>query len=399
MKGMQKIKRGKSFAGVVRYALQPRAHHKSDPVVIGGNMLGDSALELIAEFDGTKQLRPDAQKPVWHNSLRLPAGESLTSEKWSSFADDYMKLMGFSDTHLRCYVLHDDSAGQHIHIIASRIDLNGGKLYLGRNENLISTRIIGELEIAHGLTVTKTAPSIAPKQPKRKRISRNEQMLSQRTGLPSSKEALQQILDKSLADTPDLLTFTKRLEEAEVTWTANIASTGKMNGFSFSYRDIAFKASKLGKAYSWVNLQKQLNYNHDHLEAIRTNTPTKDHPAVPAPMPIPVPAKDVPVPVPVPVPAKDVAATDIPRESISEKIAELELRLREDKRHEIVQKILQKNAVQQRKHLRLCSWLPFLQRLIELLGSYGKSILHNNPARFSKVYATRLLHKERKIHL
>lgn len=78
MKGMQKIKRGKSFAGVVRYALQPRAHHKSDPVVIGGNMLGDSALELIAEFDGTKQLRPDAQKPVWHNSLRLPAGESLT---------------------------------------------------------------------------------------------------------------------------------------------------------------------------------------------------------------------------------------------------------------------------------------------------------------------------------
>lgn len=61
MKGMQKIKRGKSFAGVVRYVLQPGAHHKSDPVVIGGNMLGGSALELLAEFDGTKQLRPDVQ--------------------------------------------------------------------------------------------------------------------------------------------------------------------------------------------------------------------------------------------------------------------------------------------------------------------------------------------------
>jgi hypothetical protein len=54
---MQKIKRGKSFAGVVQYALKPGAHHKSDPIVIGGNMLGDSASELIAEFDGTKQLR------------------------------------------------------------------------------------------------------------------------------------------------------------------------------------------------------------------------------------------------------------------------------------------------------------------------------------------------------
>ncbi len=39
MKGMRKIKRGKSFAGVVHYALQPGAHHKSDPVVIGGNMI------------------------------------------------------------------------------------------------------------------------------------------------------------------------------------------------------------------------------------------------------------------------------------------------------------------------------------------------------------------------
>ncbi|HHA1993062.1 TPA: relaxase/mobilization nuclease domain-containing protein, partial [Enterobacter hormaechei subsp. xiangfangensis] len=275
MKGMQKIKRGKNFSGVVQYALKPGSHHKSDPIVIGGNMLGDSAFELIAEFDDTKQLRPNVQKAVWHNSLRLPDGESLTAEQWSSIADDYMRRMGFADTHLRCYVLHDDE-GQHIHIIASRIDIAGGKLYLGRNENLISTRIISELEITHGLTVTKTAPSLPNQQPKRKRISRNEEMLSERTGVPCPKESLQQILDKSLADTPDLLTFIKRLEEAEVGWTANIASTGKMNGFSFKYRDIAFKASQLGKGYSWANIQKQLNYNPDHLEALRTNTPAKD---------------------------------------------------------------------------------------------------------------------------
>ena len=393
MKGMRKIKRGKNFAGVVQYALKPGSHHKSNPIVIGGNMLGDSASELIAEFDGTKQLRPDVQKAVWHNSLRLPYSESLLNEQWVNIADDYMKRIGFSDTNLRCYVLHDDPAGQHIHIIASRIDLNGGKLYLGRNENLISTRIISELEIAHGLKVTKTATSsLKSKQPKRKRISRNEQMLSERAGVPSPKEALQQILDKSLADTPDLLTFTKRLEEAEVSWTANVASTGKMNGFSFSYRDIAFKASQLGKSYSWANLQKQLSYNPDHLKAIRTNTPTKDHPAVPAPMPIPVP-------VPVPVPVEQIARKTVSSESISEKIAELELRLREDRRNEIVEKILQKNVVQQQKHLRLIGWLPFLRRLAELLRSYGKSILHKPIPGFSKLYATRPLHKGRKIHL
>ncbi|MCV5855746.1 relaxase, partial [Escherichia coli] len=83
------------------------------------------------------------------------------------------------------------------------------------------------------------------------------------------KEALQQIIDKSMTDKPDLLTFVKRLEDSEVGCKANIASTGKMNGFSFEYRNIAFKASQLGKAYSWVNLQKQLNYNQNHLEVLR----------------------------------------------------------------------------------------------------------------------------------
>nr|WP_232093757.1 relaxase/mobilization nuclease domain-containing protein [Serratia ureilytica] len=378
---MRKIKRGKNFAGVVQYALKPGSHHKSDPIVIGGNMLSGSALELISEFNGTKQLRPDVQKPVWHNSLRLPNGESLTNEQWSSFADDYMERMGFSDTHLRCYVLHDDD-GQHIHIIASRIDMADGKLYLGRNENLISTRIISEIEIDHNLTVTKTAPAIAPKQPKRKKISRNEQMLSARTGVPSPKEALQHIIDKSLTDTPDLLTFIKRLEEAEVGWTANIASTGKMNGFSFEYRDIAFKASKLGKAYSWVNLQKQLNYNPDHLEALRT---TKG--VIPAPAPAPAPA---------PV---TVLKTTERKESIGGKIAELELRLRKDKRNEIIEKILQKNAVQRQKHSRLSGWIPFLRRFIELLRSYGKSILHQVPPNFSVVYSSHHLKSSRKIRL
>lgn len=195
MKGMRKIKRGKSFAGVVQYALKLGAHHKSDPVVIGGNMLGDSALELVAEFDSTKHLRQDVAKPVWHNSLRLPDGEALSNDQWVNIADGYMKMMGFSDTHLRCYVLHDDE-GQHIHIIASRIDMAGGKLYLGRNENLISTRIISELEIAHNLTITKTASAITPRQPKRKRISRNEQMLSARTGVPSLRKLSNRYLIK-----------------------------------------------------------------------------------------------------------------------------------------------------------------------------------------------------------
>ena len=78
MKGMQKIKRGKQFTGVVLYSLKSGSHHKFTPYVIGGNMTGSTAAELISEFKSTQLLRPDVAKPVWHNSLRLPKGESLS---------------------------------------------------------------------------------------------------------------------------------------------------------------------------------------------------------------------------------------------------------------------------------------------------------------------------------
>lgn len=259
---MQKIKRGKSFAGVVLYALKPGPHHKTDPIVIGGNMLGASSAELIAEFDASASLRTDILKPVWHNSLRLTFGETLSHEQWAMFADDYMKHMGFSDTHLRCYVLHDDEAGQHIHIIASRVDLVGGKLYLGRNENLISTRVIQELEMAHELTKTKgPSPSHSPSSVReRKKLSRGEQQKEKREGQPTPKTFLQDTIDEILTSANDILGFVGALAENGITTIPNISSTGRMNGFSFEYAGIAFKASQLGKAYSWATLQEKLRY-------------------------------------------------------------------------------------------------------------------------------------------
>lgn len=262
MKGMQKIKRGKNFAGVVFYALRPASHHKTPPSVIGGNMDGSNAGELIAEFNATKALRPDLAKPVWHNSLRLPKNEALTDAQWSEIADDYMSRMGFSETHLRCYVLHDDAAGQHIHIIASRIELSSGKLYLGKNENLISTRIIQDLEQDYQLTRTKgpkASPAAPSPKPKLKK-SRNELMMEKRTGELCPKTIIQNSLNELLGSRQSITGFVQKLLAQRIKAIPNIASTGKMNGFSFEYDGIAFKASQLGKGYSWTALQDKLDY-------------------------------------------------------------------------------------------------------------------------------------------
>ncbi|ELZ8625274.1 relaxase/mobilization nuclease domain-containing protein, partial [Enterobacter hormaechei] len=267
MKGMQKIKRGKQFAGVVLYSLKSGSHHKITPYIIGGNMTGSTAAELISEFEGTRLLRPGVAKPVWHNSLRLPKGETLSVRQWAAFADDYMTRMGFTETHLRCYIMHDDSDGQHIHIIANRINMVGGKLYLGKNENLISTRIISELEKVHKLTQTTSAIS-SHSQEKRK-PSRNELMMAERTTTPCPRSTLQSLIDNALTGRPDLLTFITMLEKEGVNCKPNIASTGKMNGFSFQYQGIAFKASQLGKKYGWSSLQTQIDFTPEHLALLK----------------------------------------------------------------------------------------------------------------------------------
>ena len=260
MKGMQKIKRGTGFRGVLEYALD---NDKGE--VIGGNMSGITPRELSQEFGQSRSIREDIEKPVWHNSLRLPKGEQLDPEQWATIADDYLNKMGFGELHQRAYILHDDRAGQHIHIIASRIDLTG-KLYLGQNENLKSTQIIAQLEKQHGLTqTTQTRP---PEDMKRKIVTTGEKGIEARTGEPTTRKQLQAIIDQATADKPPLADFVKRLNGADVSILPS-GKTGTPQGISFELNGIAFKGSDLGKSYAWKQLQSRIDY-----------TPERDQPII-----------------------------------------------------------------------------------------------------------------------
>lgn len=379
MKGMQKIKRGKQFAGVVLYSLKSGSHHKITPYIIGGNMTGSTAAELISEFEGTRLLRPGVAKPGWHNSLRLPKGETLSVRQWAAFADDYMTRMGFTETHLRCYIMHDDSDGQHIHIIANRINMVGGKLYLGKNENLISTRIISELEKVHKLTQTTSAIS-SHSQEKRK-PSRNELMMAERTTTPCPRSTLQSLIDNALTGRPDLLTFITMLEKEGVNCKPNIASTGKMNGFSFQYQGIAFKASQLGKKYSWSSLQTLIDFVPEHLTLLKQ----AQKPTVPAS-----------VPLTVPVPSCESEEQAANRETILEKIHQLEEKIRLERQQETVGVIqlrskLHNTARQIPRQRRLHSWLVLLGHIVALLRRRGISLLHATAHPFHQILHLHLL--------
>lgn len=275
MKGMQKISRGSGFNGVLSYALRENAR------IVGGNMSGYNVQSLSSEFAQTRSVRQDIRKPVWHSSLRLQKDEKITDEKWSEIASDYMKDMGFSESHLYTAILHDDTEGQHIHIIASRIALDKS-LFYGRNENLISTRIIHDLERKHNLSITRGLKyietineetnektyKIATKSEANK-LKKNEIEKAIRTNEAPTKLILQHAIDAVLSSdkSVSVSAFIEQLNASNVIVKPAVASTGRLNGFTFALKEdslIFFKGSEIGKSYSVQNLIKRgLSYDKD----------------------------------------------------------------------------------------------------------------------------------------
>lgn len=272
MKAMDKVSRGKGFRGLLDYLLQRDGEAPTPGRLIGGNMAGETVKRLATEYRAVANLRPDIGKPVWHQALRLPVGETLPDERWNEVVREYLRILGLDPERFQYTVwCHDDEGA--VHIAANRVAPDGS-VYLGQNENLKSTRITQFLEKSFGLTVTKgpeydwskPEPSVVPKPtpaPRRK-PRKGERQVIERSGEQSVRVRLQEILDAALLDRPSLLEFLQRLAAWNVRAIPNLASTGTMNGFSFSLDGVNMKASALGAHYKWAELQQVLAYHPEH---------------------------------------------------------------------------------------------------------------------------------------
>jgi hypothetical protein len=269
MKAMRKVSRGAGFRGALNYVFG-RSKEERDAGAppgrpLGGNMLGHDPRSLSAEFKLSRELRQDVAKPVWHQALRLPPGEEISDQQWVAFGDDYMAGMGFTDQHQRVYVLHADEPA--LHIVASRIALDGS-LYLGKNENLQTTKLVAELEKKHGLRITVTA-DIDPKTglpstrstKDRRDPKKGEIEKALRTGLQPARMQIQNAIDAAVAAVPhNLDEFRTHLSAAGVTLHVhNHPETGEPRGLSFECDGSRFSGSQLGNDYKFQNLQRRID--------------------------------------------------------------------------------------------------------------------------------------------
>jgi len=240
-----KISTGSGFRGALDYLF------KEDAETIGGNMAGDDPRSLAREFGITRALREDIKKPCYHISLALPKGETLDSKQWERIAGKYLSRMGIDPlAHQYILVQHKDTEFNHIHILTSRIALNGG-VWKPEYDKMKSKDICRQLEKEHGLTVISNE-----KRQYRAQTTQRERRMSKRTGREPEKVFIQQKMNELLSDETKISpqNFCNELEKCGIVAIPNVASTGKVSGFAFQYAGRSYTGSKVG--YSWKHLEK-----------------------------------------------------------------------------------------------------------------------------------------------
>ncbi|WP_075882035.1 relaxase/mobilization nuclease domain-containing protein [Vreelandella massiliensis] len=281
-----KVSRGSGFRGALSYLFDegPKAVGNKNAEVVGGNMSGRTIWELSREFGVTRALRPDVKKPVWHASLSLPAGETLEAEGWNDISKAFLREMGFTERTPYTVIRHSDTNYDHVHILLSRIDLDA-TLWHGQWEARTAINATQKLEKDFGLRLT---PGLGSARAERKKPSSQEINKAVRTGEQAPRSVIQQAIDDLLdGEAISALEFAEGLEVSGIGVKANIASTGRLNGFSFEYGGVHFKASQLGKAYGWKKLQErgvvyEQTRDSDGLQRFRTQSADKADQGAPA---------------------------------------------------------------------------------------------------------------------
>ena len=245
-----KISKGAGFRGVVNYLLD-----KERGEIIGGNMAATTQAGLSAEFGAVRCQRPDIARPVWHVSLSLPPGDSLSVEQWREVAADFLHKMDVKDNQF-CIVQHKDKAHQHIHIVLNRVTTDGGVWYADRD-------VYRAIEATRQLEAEKDylRPTSDRDYTDKKFRATKREDARRAKGQDIPQQQVHDVIRRVIDTAPRKLTtreFIAELQKEGIEVRPNIASTGRVNGFSFSMGEHKYTGSKVNA--KWAQLQKEIDY-------------------------------------------------------------------------------------------------------------------------------------------
>ncbi|MFI2373210.1 relaxase/mobilization nuclease domain-containing protein [Streptomyces sp. NPDC018833] len=259
-----KITKGRRAAGAIRYDFGPGRHEEHEnPRLVAGNVPGTTD-QLAHLIDTHTARRADLTRPIWRCALRTaPEDRILSDTDWGKIAERYVTRMGYGN----CPWVAIRHGEEHIHLTVSRVEWTG---WLVRDafDYHRSWPVVRDIERAYRLVnAEERSDRIAPQ------VTRPERMAGERRGavVPEREELRSRIrAARDVTRGQGQVAFQHALDTMGVLWRANVASTGQMNGYSFTlaeWRDLEgmqiwVPASKVAKDLRWGELRSALAARH-----------------------------------------------------------------------------------------------------------------------------------------
>ena len=177
-----------------------------------------------------------------------------------------MGEMGFDSNQFATYH-HNNTDSDHIHIVASRIRFDSGKVVHDSWDYVRSEKVLREIEKEYGLTQVlgsreKLARRVSTGQTRRMMREQSEFESGDRATPPELpiKVKLQQAIDVAVQDHPPMPLMIARLQLQEIEVRAGFTRTGKSKGISFQMQDQAFSGTHLGPGYTFNGITLWTEY-------------------------------------------------------------------------------------------------------------------------------------------
>jgi hypothetical protein len=284
-------KKNASFRTTLEYVLEKEGNE-----IIDSNMGGTTARELAKEFGAARRLRPNLKRACGHIILSIPHRqadhekgeyhEHLDDEQYAEVGRRWLEGMGFlgEGLHQSQYAIarHHDTDHEHIHIIASRIRMDGSVVPDSWDYRR-SEVVVRQLEKEYGLEATPCSSERVAQKVEREygieatfgdRQAPTQRQKHHESGLPSVKQMLADTIDAATEDNPTMTQLIGRLQHEGIEIHPQFSTRGKFKeAVAYEWHNVRVAGHQLGKAYSFPGLQRRRGVNYD---------PVRDLPALQA---------------------------------------------------------------------------------------------------------------------
>ena len=247
-----KINRGNDLGATLRYVYREDA----TPEVVAGTAVGSSREQIERDMMKAIDRRADLKNRVVHMILSIPKEEHLTLDQWGGVAEEYTERMGFGKAPYIA-VRHQDTEHEHIHIVASRVDVFGRPIRLS-HDYYKSQEIARDLERKFELGRVRSSWERETKD-----RSQGEYHLTQRTGEETRKERVRRELFGALEQCKDVPALASKLREKDIELVPKVTSDqSKVVGVVFKVEGWHIPGSRIDRALSWNRIAEKLEYEH-----------------------------------------------------------------------------------------------------------------------------------------